>query len=40
MHNHIVDGMEETPAALHNVLFGNHIGKMQVRYSNRDGNRI
>ena len=40
MHNDIVDGMQETPTALHNVLSGNHIGKMLVRYSDRDGNRI
>ena len=33
MHNQVVDGMEQTPAALHDVLTGNHIGKMLVRYS-------
>lgn len=40
MHNQIADGMEETPAALHDVLSGNHTGKMLVRFSDRGGNRV
>ncbi len=40
MHNCIVDGMEETPAALHDVLSGRHIGKTLVRYSESAGKRI
>ena len=37
MHNQVVDGMERTPAALHDVLSGNHVGKMLVRYSDSGG---
>ena len=40
MHNEVVEGMEKTPAALHDLLSGNHVGKMLVRYTNRDGNRL
>ena len=40
MHNETVDGMEETPAALHDLLSGNHVGKMLVRYSDSGGNRL
>ena len=40
MHNEIVDGMEETPAALHALLSGNHIGKLLVRYSDSAGKRL
>ena len=40
MHNEVVDGMEETPAALHDLLSGNHVGKMLVRYSDSGGRRL
>ena len=40
MHNDIVDGMEETPAALHHLLAGRHVGKVLVRYRDGAGNAI
>ena len=40
MHNHIVYGMEETPAALHDVLSGRHVGKTLVCYSDQEGRRL
>ena len=40
MHNHMIEGMEQTPRALHELLSGLHVGKVLVRYSDRDGERL
>jgi NADPH-dependent curcumin reductase CurA len=40
MHNSVVDGMESTPAALNQLLSGQHIGKVLVNYTGEDGARI
>ena len=40
MHNEVVDGMEKTPSALHDLLSGNHVGKTLVRYSDSGGRRL
>ncbi|MFT5171844.1 MAG: NADPH-dependent curcumin reductase CurA [Gammaproteobacteria bacterium] len=40
MHNTVLDGMESTPTALNQLLSGQHIGKVLIRYADADGKRI
>lgn len=40
MHNTMVEGLETTPSALNEMLSGQHLGKVLVRYADRDGNRL
>lgn len=40
MHNVLLDGMESTPAYLNQLLSGQHMGKVVIRYVDADGNRI
>jgi NADPH-dependent curcumin reductase CurA len=40
MHNVIVDGMESTPLVLNQVLSGEHVGKVLVRYADAAGGRL
>ncbi len=37
MYNHLIDGMEETPKVLHDVLAGRYTGKVLVRYADSSG---
>jgi hypothetical protein len=40
MHNNMIHGFEQTPTALNAMLTGHYIGKVLVRYADKDGVRI
>jgi NADPH-dependent curcumin reductase CurA len=40
MHNHVVDGFEQTPGTLNSMLAGRFLGKVLVRYADAGGTRL
>lgn len=40
MHNVVLNGMESTPAVLNQLLSGQHMGKVLIRYADANGTRI
>lgn len=40
MHNTNFDGFENTPLILNQMLSGQHLGKVLIKYADTEGNRI